>query len=331
MKNFEINFEKNFFAVLTKELKFYMKYYFSNSYKENKWISIMDLGEYYLGVIVTGSSKEERDYIEAREYLQENLDKRFIINSIVLDNEKVNNFNPNKIVICTENKEVIYCGENAKGILNIVNYVLDKEKTKKKNFDFKNHKITYSLIFINVLAYIIEMILSRNIFDIDIYTLLFMGAKFNPLIEEGEVYRLITSCFLHGGVIHLFFNMSSLKIIGEQVEIVYGRIKYIIIYFISGLGGGIFSFIFNKNSLSVGASGAIFGLLGAMLLFGLLNREKIGKNYVKNIAETIGINIILGFTISVIDNSAHIGGLLFGIITSFIVFKIKGSNKELQI
>lgn len=327
MKEFKKNFEKNFFNVLTKELKFYMKYYFSDYYKENKWISILDLGEYYLGVILTDSLTWERDYIEAREYLKENLDKGFIINSIILDEENIDNIDSNKIVISIKNKEVIYCGENAKGLLNIVNYVLNKEKVKKKSFDFKSYKITYTLIFINILVYIIEIILSRSIIDIDIYTLLFMGAKYNPLIKDGEIYRLITSCFLHGGIIHLFFNMSSLKIIGEEVELVYGRIKYIIIYFLSALGGSVFSFLFNKNSVSVGASGAIFGLLGAMLLFGLLNKKKIGKNYVKNIAETIGINIILGFTVSVIDNSAHIGGLIFGFIAAFILFKFYGLNK----
>ena len=329
MKNFKENFEKNFFDVLTKELKFYMKYYFSETYKENKWISILDLGEYYLGVIVTDSLKWETDYREAREYLKENLDKKFIINSIILDKKNINDIDPNKMIISTENKEVSYCGENVKGLLKVVNYVLNKEKIKKNNFDFKKYKITYSLILINVLVYIIEIILSGSIFDIDIYTLLFMGAKYNPLIENGEIYRLITSCFLHGGLIHLFFNMSSLKIIGEEVEFAYGRVKYIIIYFLSALGGGLFSFIFNKNSVSVGASGAIFGLLGAMLLFGLLNKKKIGKNYVKNIAETIGINIILGFTISVIDNSAHIGGLLFGFIAAFILFKIYGHNNKI--
>jgi rhomboid protease GluP len=325
LKNFEENFEKNFFDVLTKELKFYMRYYFSSSYKENKWISILDLGECYLGVIVTDSLKEEIDYIETREYREKNLDKRFIINSIVLDKENIGNGDPNKILISSKDKEVTYCGENAKGLLNVVSYILNKEKIKKKNFDFKKYKITYALMFINILAYVIEIILSGNLFDIDVYTLVFMGAKYNPLIKEGEIYRLITSCFLHGGVIHLFFNMSSLKIIGEEVELVYGKVKYIIIYFLSALGGGLFSFIFNNNSISVGASGAIFGLLGAMLLFGLINRDKISKGYVKNIVETIGINILLGFTISVIDNSAHIGGLILGFVTAFILYKIKGN------
>lgn len=329
MKNFKENFEKNFFDVLTKELKFYMKYYFSDIYKENKWISILDLGEYYLGVIVTDSLKYQTDYMEAREYLKENLDKKFIINSIILDENNIKDVDPNKMIISSENKQVIYCGENVKGLLKVVNYVLNKEKIKKNNFDFKKYKITYSLILINILIYIIEVILSGSVFDIDIYTLLFMGAKYNPLIEDGEIYRLITSCFLHGGIIHLFFNMSSLKIIGEEVEWAYGRVKYIIIYILSALGGGLFSFIFNRNSVSVGASGAIFGLLGAMLLFGLLNKKKIGKNYIKNIAETIGINIILGFTISVIDNSAHIGGLLFGFIAAFILFNIYGDNNKI--
>ncbi|WP_300379569.1 rhomboid family intramembrane serine protease [Clostridium sp.] len=329
MRNFKENFEKDIFGVLTKELKFYMKYYFSHSYKENKWISILDLEGYYLCVIVTDSINEAIDYVEAMEYLKENLNKGIILNSIVLDKENIVGVGSDKIVISSENKDVTYCGENAKGLLNVVNYVLKKQKANKKKFDFKRYKITYTLIFINILIYTIEVILSGNAFDIDVYTLLFMGAKYNPLIESGEIYRLITSSFLHGGIIHLFFNMSSLKIMGEEVELIYGKIKYISIYIISALGGGIFSFIFNDRSVSVGASGAIFGLLGAMLLFGLLNKEKIGKGYTRSIVQTIGINIILGFTIPVIDNSAHIGGLMFGIIISFIIFKIYGFNNKI--
>ncbi|MDZ7548775.1 rhomboid family intramembrane serine protease, partial [Clostridium perfringens] len=133
-------------------------------------------------------------------------------------------------------------------------------------------------------------------------------------------YRLLTSAFLHGGIIHIFFNMSALNIIGREVEAVYGSKRYILIYFISALGGSVFSYLFSPNIPSVGASGAIFGLLGAMLILGLKERDKIGKQYVKNILETICLNVIIGITIPNIDNLAHLGGLVIGALASFILF-----------
>lgn len=152
-------------------------------------------------------------------------------------------------------------------------------------------------------------------FNIDIYTLVEMGAKYNILIENGEFYRLITAGFLHGGIMHLFFNMSALNIIGKEVEEVYGTKKYILIYVFSLLGASVFSYLFSKG-ISVGASGAIFGLLGAMLIFGFKNKKKIGKLYIKNIIETILLNILIGITIPNIDNFAHMGGLVLGLIIS---------------
>ena len=113
--------------------------------------------------------------------------------------------------------------------------------------------------------------------------------------------------------------MYSLKIIGEEVEYVYGKVKYIAIYLISALGGSVFSYLFNADSISVGASGAIFGLLGAMIVFGISHKDKIGKAYIINLFKVVLINIFIGVTISNIDNSAHIGGLLFGIISAFLL------------
>ena len=193
----------------------------------------------------------------------------------------------------------------------------------KRRISFKEYKVTYTIIILNILLYLIEVIKSRNLIDIDIYTLIQMGAKVNVLINSGEIYRLLTSAFLHGGIIHIFFNMSALNIIGREVEAVYGSKRYIAIYVISALGGSVVSYLFKPNSISVGASGAIFGLLGAMLIFGLKERDKIGKQYMKNILETIGLNVIIGITIPNIDNFAHLGGLILGTITSFILFKKK--------
>lgn len=113
--------------------------------------------------------------------------------------------------------------------------------------------------------------------------------------------------------------MYALKIIGAEVEYAFGKVKYIIIYLISAIGSSIFSYMFNPASISVGASGAIFGLFGAMIIFGIRNKNKIGKEYIINLAQVVIVNIIIGIILSNIDNSAHMGGLVFGAISALIL------------
>ncbi len=317
-------FEKVFFNSITKELKFFMRDYYSNYHNKNKWIGLLDLDEVMVGVIVVKDSDEEVDFNEAREYLAKSLNKPFILNLIILTSGEYINYgesNYNKLIFSLKERKIIYCSNGSKAFIPIIDYIVNIDS--KRKISFKAYKVTYTIIILNILLYLIEVIKSRNLIDIDIYTLIQMGAKVNVLINSGEIYRLLTSAFLHGGIIHIFFNMSALNIIGREVEAVYGSKRYIAIYVISALGGSVVSYLFKPNSISVGASGAIFGLLGAMLIFGLKERDKIGKQYMKNILETIGLNVIIGITIPNIDNFAHLGGLILGAITSFILFKKK--------
>ncbi len=317
-------FEKVFFNLLTKELKFFMRDYHSNFHNKNKWIGLLDLEETVVAVIVVKDSDEEVDLNEAREYLSKSLDKSFILNLIILTSEEYISYgesNYNKLIFSLRERKVLYCSEGSRAFIPILDYIANIDS--KRKISFKEYKVTYTIIIVNILLYLIEVIKSRNLIDIDIYTLIQMGAKVNVLINSGEVYRLVTSVFLHGGIMHIFFNMSALNIIGREVEALYGSKRYILIYFISALGGSLFSYLFSPNSVSVGASGAIFGLLGAMLIFGLKEKEKIGKRYVKNILETIGLNVLIGLTIPNIDNLAHLGGLVIGALASFILFKKK--------
>ncbi|KAA3595985.1 MAG: rhomboid family intramembrane serine protease [Calditrichaeota bacterium] len=145
--------------------------------------------------------------------------------------------------------------------------------------------------------------------------LILFGAKFNPLITDGEYWRLLTSMFIHIGIIHLFFNLYALFILGKSVECFFGKIDFLVIYFISGLWGSLFSYAFN-NSISAGASGAVFGLIGALISFFAINREMFGESGKKTLISTIFIavlNLVIGFSTSGIDNYAHIGGLLGGL------------------
>ena len=136
-------------------------------------------------------------------------------------------------------------------------------------------------------------------------------------VASGEYYRLITAAFLHGSVIHIAFNMYALFAFGTQVENALGRVRYVALYLVAALGGSTLSYLFSKvsgtefgltSSLSVGASGAVFGLFGAYYVIAKRLRADTGQ-----IVGLIAINLVLGFAIPQIDNWAHIGGLVTGL------------------
>lgn len=149
-------------------------------------------------------------------------------------------------------------------------------------------------------------------------TLIEFGAKYNPAILDGEWWRIITSMFLHVGFLHLFMNMLALFYLGMAVERIYGSTRFLIIYFLAGIAGGVTSFVFNTQ-VAAGASGAIFGLFGALLYFGVNHTKLFFKTMGWNLLFIIGLNIVIGVSIPQIDNGAHMGGLIGGFLASAIV------------
>ena len=190
---------------------------------------------------------------------------------------------------------------------------------------FKQYKITYSLIAINILGYLLSAFLSKSLIDMDMEVLVNMGALYGPItVLDGEWWRLLSAMFLHGGMTHLLMNMFSLYLIGRGVEQYFNTIGYLSIYLFSGLLGGLVSLYMHPASVGVGASGAIFGIFGAMAGFFLAHREKIEahtKAFMKEFAIIIGVNLVLGFSIPSVDVSAHIGGLVIGFIGGYVVSK----------
>lgn len=203
-----------------------------------------------------------------------------------------------------------------------------KSKMAEKIFSFKKPIITYSLILICILVFISMYIFGNG--SSDKYTLLVFGANLDVLTKSGDYYRLFTSMFLHIGIFHLLCNIYSLYVIGREVENVFGRKKYLTVYLLSGIAGSILSLAFNHNTICAGASGAIFGLMGAILYFGYYYRTYLGSTLTRSIIPVIVLNLIIGFTTSGIDNAAHIGGLIGGILIAMAVGvpdKSKKSNK----
>ena len=204
-----------------------------------------------------------------------------------------------------------------------------KSKIAEKIFSFKKPIVTYSLIFICILVFILMYVLGNG--STDNYTLLVFGANVDTLTKNGDYYRLFTSMFLHIGILHLLCNMYSLYIIGKEVENVFGKVKYLILYLLSGIAGSILSLAFNHNTICAGASGAIFGLLGALLYFGYYYRTYLGATLTRSIIPVIVLNLIIGFTSSGIDNAAHIGGLVGGILIAMAVGVPDKSNNNNKI
>lgn len=144
--------------------------------------------------------------------------------------------------------------------------------------------------------------------------LIFFGAKVNELIAVGQVWRLFTAMFIHIGIIHLLFNTYALYAFGPLVEGYFGHRRFLLVYIIGGLWGSVASYAFSQ-ALSAGASGAIFGLVGATTVYFLRYRENFGRQgraVLQNMLFIIGINLFFGLSTSGIDNWGHMGGLLGG-------------------
>mgnify|MGYP002630979733 CR=1 FL=1 len=145
---------------------------------------------------------------------------------------------------------------------------------------------------------------------------LLFGAKINELVWEGQSWRLVSSQFLHGGFLHLAFNGYALYLIGPLLERLYGGRRFLVIYVFSGLAGSVAS-VFFTDGPSVGASGAIFGMLGALVVFGLKFRTslppRVARAFGAGLLPWVAINLVIGLIPGLpIDNAAHIGGLIAG-------------------
>lgn len=203
------------------------------------------------------------------------------------------------------------------------------QKERKKFSDvlsFGKPFFTYALMIINVILF---FLLEVNGGSTNIETLIRFGAKYNPGIVNGEWWRILSSMFLHIGVFHLFMNMFALYYLGIVVERIYGSWRFLFIYFMAGVGGGLASFAFSF-SLSAGASGAIFGLFGALLFFGVIHKKIFLQTMGSGLITVIVINVALGLIIPQIDISAHLGGLIAGFLASAIFQLPRNKNLSIQ-
>ena len=192
--------------------------------------------------------------------------------------------------------------------------------------------LTVALIVLNTVVFILMTIKGVSFFSPTAESVLPWGADYGPLTLSGQWWRMFTSLFVHFGIIHLLFNMLVLFNIGPFIESLAGRISYLILYLISGIGGGVASLAWHPTTVSAGASGAIFGLYGVLLAFLLRHRKTIAPEALKSLRKGallfVGYNFLFGM-IPGIDMAAHMGGLAAGFLVAlFLVQRTPEENSR---
>jgi membrane associated rhomboid family serine protease len=176
--------------------------------------------------------------------------------------------------------------------------------------------LTYVLIAINVVAFVIQMASPR------------LEAAFvmwSPAVANGELYRMLTSAFLHSGITHILFNMFALFVVGPPLEIWLGRLRFIALYLLSALGGSVLIYLFSPlNVPTLGASGAVFGLFAATFVVG----KKVNVD-IRWVVIMIVINLVITFTVPSISWQGHLGGLVTGGLVAFAYAYAPRENRTL--
>lgn len=349
-------FKEKFYKILINKENFYIKQYYNNFDGKEKFLAIKELKDGIYCVLISDEKNQDSDYLEAITYIK-TLEKPFSLNMIILsDKEYIHTENSkvgHKLIINNENYNIIACDEFCIPLKQIFENIMNEDSrkiTKTKEDFFKDNITTLVIISINIVMFIITQVAIKN-FNMDeinnilsTYSrklsqteianvinntvLIRFGAKSNILIAQGEVWRLLSCAFLHSNLVHIACNMYSLYIIGPQIQQIYRTKKYLIIYIISCITSSSLSYLMSPSSISVGASGGIFGLMGALLAFAIIERHKLDKKYLSSLIQIIVINLFIGLSIKNIDNFGHIGGLIGGILVGYIIYKT--ANKKIN-
>ena len=196
----------------------------------------------------------------------------------------------------------------------------------------KDFWLTPTLIYINIIVFLLMVFSGVNAFEPTIQDLINWGGNERGLTLDGQLWRLFTCCFVHIGVIHLLFNMYGLLFIGSFLEPMIGKTRFFIAYILSGLGGSVISVYWNDMTVSAGASGAIFGMFGLFLalLSTKLIEPTLRKSLLTSMLVFVGYNLLMGLQDGV-DNAAHIGGLLTGAISGYIMVPSLKQNENINL
>ena len=180
--------------------------------------------------------------------------------------------------------------------------------------------LTNLLVAINVIAYVWEVATGGP--DVD------HGYLYGPAVTHyGEWWRIFTAAFLHGSILHIGFNMVALYQVGNIVEQLYGKVRFSLLYFVSIVGSGLAVLAFNYSIPTLGASGAIFGLFGALVAVGL-RLGKRGRGLIAQVLPIIFINLVFTYAVPGISAAAHVGGLLTGFVAGLLLFMVPSRRRD---
>ncbi|GAB2283621.1 hypothetical protein Dimus_018126 [Dionaea muscipula] len=229
---------------------------------------------------------------------------------------------PNDALLAAYSSLISFFGGGQRGKTNGVGRSSSFGTSRKSSFDQRHW--TNILLAINVLLYVAQIATQGK--------LMYLGAKINSLINRGELWRLLTSSFLHANIGHLMVNCYSLNSVGPTVENLSGPKRFLAVYFISAIASTSMSYWFSQAP-AVGASGAIFGLVGSMAVFVMRHRALTGGGTedLQNIAHVIVLNLVIGLLSKGIDNWGHLGGLLGGAAASWFLgpaWKFESTSKD---
>ncbi len=207
-------------------------------------------------------------------------------------------------------------------------------KEKIKNFfslfiPTESYFITPILVLLNIIFFIVMVVSGVSIISPDGESLIRWGANFRPVTIDGEWWRFISSCFLHIGIFHLLMNIYALLYIGLMLEPYLGKARFLSAYLLSGIAGSAASFYWHDLTISAGASGAIFGMYGVFLAMLTTNfiEKSARKALITSIAVFVGYNLLNGMK-GGIDNAAHIGGLISGLIIGYSYYPSLKNPKQ---
>jgi membrane associated rhomboid family serine protease len=199
-----------------------------------------------------------------------------------------------------------------------------KERRFFKALFTRSSPFTFFIIGLNVGIFALEWLAGgMSAMSADTATIIAFGAKVNDLIDyQHQYWRFITANFIHIGFLHVLLNNYALYIIGQEIERIYGSARFVILYLVTGVIGVLASYSYS-DSISAGASSSIFGLFGVMATFAFWYRKEIpellGKEIRRRVLPVIAINLVFGFSVQIVDNAAHVGGLLSGVALALVI------------
>lgn len=196
---------------------------------------------------------------------------------------------------------------------------------EQKSFDYRGCLVTIALVAINSILYIYCTYAGEVVYNVGC-----MDAE--RVLLDGEYYRFFTCMFMHGGIDHIVSNMIFLAALGEMLERAIGHVRFAVLYLLSGVGGSLFSIgnvvLSGSYHTSIGASGAVFGLIGAMAIFVVIHNGHYEGISIKRMLFAIVYMVYDGTRSENVDNAAHIGGLLFGVLIMAAMYVIETHKKQ---